>query len=159
MASSDRPSGLTALAVIQFLFGVGQFFEVLSLTLLRFVFGPAELERAGGRRRGPSAEELEYLRELIEVPLPSFSLLLGLLLLSCLLFLLTGLGLLRRKRWLGRHASTLFVLVEFGALATALLLFPESYLRELGIGLIRMIFYPLFLLACVHLVFRRDLVN
>ena len=160
MATSDRPSGLTALAVIQFLFGVGQFFEVLTLSVTRFFTGPMVLREHADSGSGPLEEsQFEAVRALVETPLPSMLLVLALMSFSFALFIVTGIGFIGRRRWLGRHAATAFVACEMGALVAILVLFPESYARNLGIGLVRMVFYPLFLLACVHLVFRRDLVK
>ncbi len=153
MATTDRPSGLTALAVINFLLSFLQLLSAAGFLLQRFVFAPyllkSEEDFGDGRR----------IQELVEVSPPVIILIGGLMLLSALLLFISGFGYLRRKRVWGKHITTLYVICDLVSVACILAWMPESYIRDLGIGLIRTVFYPVFLGVVIHTVFRRDLVR
>jgi len=154
MATTDRPSGLTALAVINFLLSFLQLLSAAGFLLQRFVFAPQWLkgeEDFGNGRR--------ILQELVEVSPPVIILIGGLMLISALLLFISGFGYLRRKRVWGKHITTLYVICDLASVACILAWMPESYIRDLGIGLIRTVFYPVFLGVVIHTVFRRDLVR
>jgi len=159
MAATDRPSGLTALAVINFLLSLMQGFAILDLLLTRFVFASNLLDRADRGNHEAPAAQVEMLRDLFQVSPLHVGILATLMALSGLLLLATGFGYLKRRRFWGRHLTTAYVICDLTYVGALLALMPESYVRSLGIGLLRTAFYPIFLGGVIHTVFRRDLVR
>ena len=155
MSTSDRPSGLTALAVINFVTGTFQFFSAVAFLLRRFVFS----QRFEGRELGEDEHHAEGLQALLDVPVVESLVYSSLYLAAALLLIVTGVGYLKRKKFFGRHLTTVYVICDLGALALMFAWLPESYIRELGIAVLRMAFYPLFIGAVIHTVFRRDLMR
>jgi hypothetical protein len=155
MATTDRPSGLTALALINFILAFFQIVRIPDFLIERYV------QSQGRRGKGSPIEEAAeaVMADLGNVPLWTVILLCSLLAVSGLLLLVTGIGYWKRKRFWGRRLTTVYVATDLAYVVCVCALLPESYLRGLGISLIRTAFYPLFLGTVIHTVFRRDLVR
>ncbi len=154
MATSDRPSGLTALAVINFILSFMQLLSMGSLLLARYVRAP----HAVGNSHIPEGQAAQ-LAALAEVPTLTIVILCSLLGISGVLLFVTAFGFLHRKRRFGKHATTLYVINDLTYVACLIAMMPEAHIRGLGISLIRTVFYPIFVGTLVHTVFRRDLVR
>ena len=155
MSTSDRPSGLTALAVINFIFGFVQLIASLVFPYRRFVGAPREVER-GMPKEEAFADKIVALLELTP---PQAIWNTFYLFATGALLILAGVGYLRRSRRLGLRLTTIYVGIEVLGLVLALTWMPESYLRQMGVAVIRMAFFPLFLGVVIHTVFRRDFVR
>jgi hypothetical protein len=139
--TGTRPGGLTALAVLNFVFGG------LGALGLIVIFGwIAAVDQASGG---------EVSREAANHPgaaLAWTSLLLGLA--TVVLLIVSGVGYLGQKKFLGRTMGNLYVLVSLGSSAVG---FVAGAAFNIGtiIGLI----YPLLTLFLINTTFKDDLVN
>ena len=158
MSTSDRPSGLTALAMISFLTGIFQIFGALTFLLNRFVW--AHNRAKGEFGNSPEAQSMaESARQLTEVPAAQALIYGCLISLAAILLIVCGIGYMRRHRILGLHLTSVYVFVDLTAFTLMLIWMPESYIRELGIGVLRNAGYPVFAGLLIHTVFRRDFVR
>lgn len=142
MADGRRPGGLTALAVLNFVFGgIGAIVALLGfagLALLREAKNAAEAH--GGHYEGfnPTAA-------LIQV---------GLMAVAAFLLITSGVGYLKQKRMMGRTLGTVYALVSIGGTAIAVV-----GGGGIGIGTIIFSVYPVLTLIMVNTTFKDDLVN
>ncbi|HIA27201.1 MAG TPA: hypothetical protein EYN79_03645 [Planctomycetes bacterium] len=167
MAASDRPGGLTALALFNLAFAIGELFEgigrlVQRYNTLRYIEGDLPGWMLGGRNRGPFDSGLsgeERFQMLSDVG-PDTLLFLGVLSLgAALLLALSVRGLLNSRRLMGRWLATLGAAAMITAALLTVSWFPGVLLHDSGLALVRGIFYPLLLLAMVHTTFAKDLVR
>lgn len=149
MATSDRPSGLTALAVIQFIFCPLEGIGCIGLIVMRLIAGNVD----GDGHRPPEAVVIAGIPWLNIIAL----VILGAL--SALLLLLSGIGFLKRKRLLGRWVGNVYSVLAIGYAASTLVLLPKELTGGVTLDLIRSFFYPLFLALLLNWVFRKDLVR
>ncbi len=155
MSVSDRPGGLTALAVLNGFFtltlGVPALEQLItSRRLLAFLEDPESIrsERLRGHMKSWSEAGLEPGHLMW---LGSFGLVVAVLL------AISVWGLMRKHRWAGKWCSTA---AAFGMIAVSLIgieILPRENLQAVGLTLIRQLFYPLFLLFMVQVIFRNDL--
>ncbi len=143
MAEGKRPGGLTALAVLNFVFGGLGALATLGFLALAAAAGEAVkmAESAGGKYEGPSVS-IWYV----------FILLGGV---SAALLIVSGVGYIKQKRFLGRTLGTGYALVSLGSTAMGIALLKTGF----GIGTIIGLIYPLLTLFLVNTTFKDDLVN
>jgi len=149
MATSDRPSGLTALAVIQFIFCPLEGIGCIGLIAMRLIAGQTQAEA----HPHPESAIFASIPWLNIIALVIFGML------SALLLLLSGIGFLKRKRLLGRWVGNVYAVVAIGYAASSLVLLPKELTGGVTLDLIRSFFYPLFLALLLNFVFRKDLVR
>ncbi len=141
MAIGKRPGGLTALAVLNFVFGgIGAIFTLLAfggLALIRE--GIKNAEASGAKYEGQSMTVAYVMVALTGV--------------AAFLLIASGVGYLKQKRLLGRTFGTVYALVSLGStvlgIATA----------GAGLGAVAFSIYPLLTLILVNTSFKNDLVN
>jgi uncharacterized membrane protein YkvI len=140
MAEGKRPGGLTALAVLNFVFGG---LGALGFLTLLALFGYMD-----------SATDGELSDAFTEVPEK------GLLVLSVVLSLVavvaeitSGVGYLKQKRFMGRTVGNVYALA-----AIANLVLGMSF-TAFGIGTMIALVYPVLTLALINTTFADDLVN
>jgi len=142
MAEGKRPGGLTALAVLNFVFGgIGAILTLLgfgALALIREAVKQAEASGAEYKGQG-------YTMALVG---------LALLGLAAFLLITSGVGYLKQKQFLGRTLGTVYALVSLGG--TALSVMTGG---GIGIGTIIFSVYPVLTLIMVNGTFKDDLVN
>lgn len=155
MATSDRPSGLTALAVINFIFSGLEFLGVIALVITRFVFAKI----AENPPSHMSEEEREQVNAVADLGWFDVSLVGFLGGLTGALLFLSAIGYLKRKRLLGRYLGNAYAIAAFGFTASSLTLLPKELTGGLSLAVIRSLFYPVFTLVLLNWVFRRDLVR
>ncbi len=132
-----RPGGLTALAVINFIFGG---FGALALIGLFALLGAAsEAERAQARDVVPGVVWFLIFVVFIQV----------------VLLIMSGVGYLGQKRFLGRILGNTYSIVTL--VGTAISLGTKT--EEFGIGTIIGLVYPVLTLALLNTTFKDDLVN
>lgn len=167
MAASDRPGGLTALALFNLAFAIGELFEGIARLVqrhntLRFIEKTLPGWRLRGRDSGPFDPGLrgeERYQFYVDLGPDTLLLLAVLSLAAALLLALSVRGLLQSQRWMGRWVATIGAVLMVSAALLTVHWFPEELLRESGLALVRGLFYPLMLVAMVHITFRRDLVK
>ena len=152
MASSDRPSGLTALAVINFIFGTLEFLGGRGFIVIRFVAGKM---LSNGHEM--SAKEREGLQVIVDSSWINVGIVVALAFATGLLLLLSGIGYLKQKRVLGRWFGNGYGIVAITYVTVSLTLLPEELTEGFSIGVIRSLIYPCFTMVLLNSTFRRDL--
>lgn len=149
MTEGKRPGGLTALAVINFIFcGLGVL-EFFSLTMLLF------------RDKIPGEEARQQMQEAVDLMGgEQMVILFGCLsIVSTILLLLAGIGYIKQKRVMGRYIGSFYGC--YGVIVTVAATF--SQVGEAGGGFTLMtvfgLIYPVLTLILLNTIFRDDLVN
>jgi hypothetical protein len=135
MANGQRPGGLTALAVLNFVFG--------GIATIVTLFAFLAMERGGATvtNHGPSAAVL-YINVLLMA-------------VSAALLIVSGVGYIKQKRFTGRTLGTVYAVLSLGSTAMTILLIGGG----IGIGTILLSIYPVLTLIMVNTTFKDDLVN
>lgn len=145
MAEGKRPGGLTALAVLNFIFGgFGAIGALLFLTASVLVSkASSAIEDAGGtvHSTGPGMAILWINFLLLTV--------------SAILLITSGVGYIKQRRFLGRTLGTGYALVSIGSTVINLALIGGGF----GIGTIIGLVYPVLTLILVNTTFKDDLTN
>ena len=150
MSEGKRPGGLTALAVLNFIFGGFAMLGVLAMAALLGVAAAVE---------GQDTEEARKVAEAMEEAGPLFGVALVLSLVSGVLLIASGVGYLKQKRFLGRTLGSVYAgLSIFASLVTSAMLSTElggGFSISTIVGLI----YPVLTLVLLNGTFKHDLVR
>ena len=147
MSHGKRPGGLTAMAVINFVFGGFGALGFLGLIVFLLILTGSI-----------STEDTQKIKESFEEPRTESGFLLSVQLLAVVLLITSGVGYLKQKRVLGRYLGNTYAIVSISVnLLSALMMPGESGGFNLGtiIGLI----YPVLTLLMLNTTFKEDLVN
>jgi hypothetical protein len=142
MAEGKRPGGLTALAVLNFVFGgfgaIGALLGFAGLSVIKK--GVEAAEKSGVKYDGQGLTAAYVVILLTGV--------------GALLLIVSGVGYLGQKRMMGRTLGTVYALVSLGGTAVGVV-------TGGGIGVFTIIFsvYPILTLIMVNTTFKDDLVN
>jgi hypothetical protein len=144
MAEGRRPGGLTALAVLNFVFGgIGALLTLFALLAIGAAhqIGSA-VERSGGTVHSGPGTAILYLNVLL----------LGV---SAFLLIISGVGYIKQKKFMGRTLGTAYAVVSLGST-----IMNFAFMGG-GVGLGTVIFsvYPILTLIMVNTTFKDDLVN
>jgi hypothetical protein len=140
MAEGKRPGGLTALAVLNFVFAGLGILGLLALLALLSVADHAtggKLEGAGGISKGAVYATLA----------------LGLV--GSAIMLAAGVGYLKMKKFLGRTLGNTYAIISIGQSVVSLAVLKTGF----GIGTIIGLTYPVLTLILINTTFKDDLVN
>lgn len=141
MAEGRRPGGLTALAVLNFVFaGLG----LLGLLALFALIGAAD--KAGA---------LDGASSSVGVGKGVVYGLLALGIVRMAIMLAAGVGYLGQKKFMGRTLGNVYAILALGDTAIGLALVKGSF----GIGTIIGLIYPILTLVLINTTFKDDLVN
>ena len=147
MAASDRPGGLTALAVINFIFCMAAGMVLLSLLASRFVNFDGH----------PDQSFREQMDQFQAMPWSQLGTLLGLAGLESALLLVSGIGYLKQSRWFGWGMGNACALVSLAFMTLSFEWLPPHLGGErVTLETIRASFYPLFTLLLLNGTFRSD---
>jgi hypothetical protein len=152
MNEEKRPGGLTALAVINFIF-FGQ-----GLIGLIFLAGLFAL-----RGKIPTENMQEVQKIQIEafqnMGLLVFILIFALSLVSRVLLLPAGIGYLKQKKFLGRTIGNLYAIITIISSVVSGILFPAELEGGFNIAIIIGLIYPVLTLILLNTTFKEDLTN
>ncbi|MHC4648088.1 MAG: hypothetical protein ACYTBJ_21725 [Planctomycetota bacterium] len=152
MNEEKRPGGLTALAVINFILsGWGL------ISLLGFAASFAFIGKV------PTDEMEEAQKAQIEafqnMGLSVFVIIFALSLISCVLLLLSGIGYLKQKKFLGRTMGNTYAVVAIvGSVISGMMFAPELG-GGFNIGTIIGLIYPILTLVLLNTTFKEDLTS
>jgi hypothetical protein len=156
MNAGTRPGGLTALAIINFVFGGFRFLSVLGLFGLIVLFS-RNAPPAGGNMPPAQAERMEALRE---AGAGLFFTLGALSVVTAVLLIVSGIGYLKLRKGLGRMVGNAYGVVGiFSTLATMFWLPAVLGGGRFGIGTIIGLIYPVLTLVLINTAFKDDFVN
>jgi hypothetical protein len=152
MNEEKRPGGLTALAVINFIFSGFGFLQLLGLAAFFAFVGKIPTDDMQEAQKA----QIEAFQNL---GLPVFIFIFALTIISSVLLLLSGIGYLKQKKFLGRMIGNIYAVISIVSSVISGMMFA----RELGggfsiatmIGLV----YPIITLILLNTTFKADLVN
>ncbi len=151
MSEGSRPGGLTALAVINFVFGAFSLVQALgSVALLVLHAGRIEIDEATRRqvdevlaRLGERALLLQTISSFVSVPF----------------LVVSGIGYLRQSRVWGRGVGNAYALQSLAFSGVLSWTIGEHSGQNLGLGVVVWIFFPLVTLFLLNTTFREDFVR
>jgi hypothetical protein len=144
MADGKRPGGLTALAVLNFVFGgLGAIGTLLA-------FGAVSLIKKGIEAAEASGGTVKYEGQ----GMAAAYIVILLSAVGAFLLIVSGVGYLKQSKFMGRTLGTVYALVSLGGTAVGVV-------TGGGIGFFTIIFsvYPVLTLIMVNTTFKDDLVN
>jgi len=152
MSEEKRPGGLTALAVINFVFsGLG----FLSLLGMATFFALRDIIPTENMQETQKAQ-IEALQNL---GLPMLIFIFALSLISNVLLLLSGIGYLKQKKFLGRTIGNIYAVITIVSSVISGLKFASELGGGFNIGSIINLIYPVLTLILINTTFRDDLTN
>jgi len=152
MNEEKRPGGLTALAVINFVFSG---FGFMSLFGLAAFFAFVKILPTEDM---PEPQRVQF-EAFQEMGVYVFIIIFVLSLISSVLLLLSGIGYLKQKKFLGRTMGNIYaVLAIFGSVFSGMM-FPSELSGGFNIGSIIGLIYPVLTLILLNTTFRDDLTN
>jgi len=152
MQEGERPGGLTALAVINFVFAG---FSVLSLLFLAAFFafiGKIPTDQMDAVQR----EQIEAFQDM---GTGVFVLIFVMNLLSGLLLLLSGIGYLKQKKVLGWMVGNAYAVISIVGSVVSGMMFANELGGGFNIGTIIGLVYPILTLVLLNTTFKGDLTN
>jgi hypothetical protein len=152
MSEEKRPGGLTALAVINFVFSGWGFIGLLGLAALFAFIGKIPTENMQEHERAP----IEALQNL---GLHMLIFIFALSLISNVLLLLSGIGYLKQKKFLGRAIGNIYAVIAIISSVFSGQLFPSELGGGFNIMSIIGLIYPVLTLILLNTTFRDDLTN
>lgn len=144
MAEGRRPGGLTALAVLNFVFG--GFAALAILALLALI---AAVNSAGNGA--------EFNRGMADAGASAGILYVSLILtaVSAALLITSGVGYIKQKRFLGRTLGNVYAVMSLANTVIGIVALKSGF----GLGTIIGLIYPLLTLFLINTTFKDDLVN
>ena len=155
MSEGKRPGGLTALAVLNFVFGgFGALAFLGFLTLLAVISGAAAVSEGSGTEDGAKVSEA-----LKDMPMGLFYVTIVLTAVSAFLLIASGVGYLKQKKFLGRTLGNTYGLLAIASSLISGLMIPVEANGGFGIGTIIGLIYPLLTLMLLNTTFKEDFIR
>ena len=152
MAEGKRPGGLTALAVINFLFAVISVLGILGMVALIALSESGEIMDETAREMKQAFEDAGIGTGLLAV-------IFALNIITTILLVCSGIGYLKLKKFLGRGLGNAYAFLSIaGSLASALIM-PVKAGGGFNLAFLIGIIYPLITLILINTTFKEDLVN
>ncbi len=158
MSDTGRPGGLTTLAVINFILALPQFFGLAFQTTLYFAgdWLSEALPTPDGAEAPGFAEVLDTIGAL---PVATKVLSVTISALVIVLLVLSGIGYLKQKQFLGRTLGNSYAALSLLSVVVGLTLLNVGQTGGFGIGTMISMIYPLLTLYLLNVVFKEDLVR
>ena len=155
MTAGQRPGGLTALAVLNFVFGGFGVLGVLGLAAILALLNVG----AQAAAEGASVEMQELVTALRETGMGFIYIILLLSLLGTILMIASGVGYLQQKKFLGRTLGSAYALLSILQAVIMGLLLPEAAGGGFGLMSAVNLIYPILTLILLNTTFKEDFVR
>ena len=152
MNEEKRPGGLTALAVINFIFSGWGLIGLIGLAAFFALIGKIPTDNMQETQK----VQMEALQNM---GLPVFILIFALSLVSSTLLLLSGIGYLKQKKFLGRTIGNIYAVITIISSVVSGILFAPTLGGGFNIGTIIGLIYPILTLILLNTTFKEDLTN
>jgi len=152
MNEGKRPGGLTALAVINFIFSGLGFIQLLSLAAFFALRGKIPTDDMQEAQKA----QIEALQDL---GLPVFIFIFALTIISSVLLLLSGIGYLKQKKFLGRMMGNTYAVIAIVSSVISGIMFAPELGGGFNIGSMIGLIYPIITLILLNTTFKDDLTN
>jgi hypothetical protein len=155
MNEGKRPGGLTALAVINFIFaGVG-FLSVLSMGAMIALFSASA---SSGIMKNASTEAYKALGDAGITKPTILIIVMAFSAISSVILLVSGIGYLKQKKLLGRMLGNLGALLSLLIAVVSAFMIPARAGGGFSLGFIFNIIYPLLTLILLNITFKEDFI-
>lgn len=154
MSEGKRPGGLTALAVINLIWG--------ALTVIGgvgMVAAPAMIERAAKAGSEQDKKALEDVQRALAELGSLWHVLVALTFLSALLLLASGVGYLKQRKFLGRTVGNLWAVLSIVSSLAMGVLAAQAVGGGFSLGTILSIVYPALTLFLLNSTFKEDFIR
>jgi hypothetical protein len=155
MASDKRPGGLTALAVINFIWGGITCLGAIGLAVLIPLMGTV-LDQASTQMNPQQQEQIQALRD---VGQPLFLTVFVISAVTAALLIASGVGYLKLKKFLGRTLGNAYGIISVVYSVVAAMVLPEAIGGGFTISAIIGLIYPVLTLILLNTTFKEDFVN
>ena len=152
MNQEKRPGGLTALAVINFVFSGQGLLSVLILAASFAFIGMIPTDQM------PEADRIR-LEAFQNMGVPVFIFIFALSLITSVLLLLSGIGYLKQKKVLGRYVGSTYGIIAIVSNVVSGFMFPSEMGGGFQIMTIVGLIYPVLTLILLNTTFKDDLTN
>jgi hypothetical protein len=152
MNEGKRPGGLTALAVINFIFCGFSFLSVVGMAAFFALKDMMPTDQMDARQKA----QIEALQEM---GTPMLVLVVALNVLSGILLLVSGMGYLKQKKVLGRMLGNAYAVLTIVGSIVSGLMFRAELGGGFNIGTIIGLIYPILTLVLLNTTFKDDLTN
>jgi hypothetical protein len=152
MNEEERPGGLTALAVFNFIFSGWGFISLIGLAAMFAFIGKIPTDDMQEAQKA----QMEAFQNM---GLPVFIFIFALSLVSSVLLLLAGIGYLKQKKFLGRIIGNLYAVVSIIGSIVSGIMFSSVPGGGFNFGVIIGLIYPVLTLILLNTTFKEDLTN
>ena len=152
MNEGKRPGGLTALAVINFVFAGFGFLSVLGMIAFFAFIGKIPTEEM----QEPQRTQIEAFKDM---GLPVFIFIFGLSLISNVLMLVSGIGYLKQKKIMGWAIGNAYAILSIVSSVVSGFMFAAELGGGFNIGTMIGLIYPILTLILLNTTFKDDLTN
>jgi tryptophan-rich sensory protein len=150
MSEQKRPGGLTALAVINFVFSGWGFIGLLGLAAFFAFIGKIPTDDMNEAQKA----QFEAFQNM---GLPVFIFIFALSIISSVLLLLSGIGYLKLKKFLGRMIGNTYAVIAIVSSIISGIMFAPKLGGGFNIGTIIGLIYPIVTLVLLNTTFKNDL--
>ena len=150
MSEQKRPGGLTALAVINFVFSGWGFIGLLGLAAFFAFIGKIPTDDMNEAQKA----QFEAFQNM---GLPVFIFIFALSIISSVLLLLSGIGYLKQKKFLGRMIGNTYAVIAIVSSIISGIMFAPELGGGFNIGTIIGLIYPIVTLVLLNTTFKNDL--
>lgn len=156
MSEGKRPGGLTALAVINFVFGgFGALGSLGMLAIMAFINVAAQ----SADNEGASEAQREMAKAWEEIGMGFFYLILLLGAVSAMLLIASGVGYLQQKKFLGRTLGNAYAVISIASSLLMGVMITSDAGGGFNIGTIIGLVYPVLTLILLNGTFKEDFVR
>src|SRR4030042_4835729 len=152
MNQEKRPGGLTALALINFVFSGWGLIGLLGMVALFAFIGMIPTDNMDETQRS----QIEAFQNM---GIPTFIFIFALSLLSSVLLLLSGIGYIKQKKVLGRYVGSAYGIIAIVSGIVSPLMYPTEMGGGFQIMTIVGLIYPVLTLILLNTTFKDDLIN
>lgn len=155
MSEGKRPGGLTALAVLNFVFGGLGILGVLALWALYALVSGAVKVASEAAKGTDGAQAAQAVTQAVNTSSAIVLLLLILSLITVILLIVSGVGYLGQKKFTGQRLGTIYAIISIAHTVMNLVLLNSGFgfLTILGLT------YPALTLFLLNTTFKEDFVN
>jgi hypothetical protein len=159
MNAQRRPGGLTALAVVNFIFAGLSALSLLGAVGVMFLQGNPELLQNASAGEGVRPEQQAQMDALLEMGKGMFMFLAVCSAVSAVLYIVSGIGYLKLKKFLGHKLGNITAVLSIAtSLASAFLMAPQLG-GGFNLGTVIGLIYPVLTLFFLNFTFKDDFVN
>jgi len=152
MTEGKRPGGLTALAVINFVFSGWGLIGLLGLAALFAFIGKIPTDKMQETQKA----QIEAFQN---AGLPVFIFIFALSIITNVLLLVSGIGYLKQKKFLGRMIGNTYAVIAIVSAIVSGMMWPREMGGSFNIGTIIGLIYPVVTLILLNTTFKEDLTN